>query len=234
MSNRSIPRDDLSALADDAFKSMSAVCADALPGWLSSIARVIGRDATPDDAQAFAKMVLVSAINDSANKLIRASKIPAEKLDAAFVADEIEQTARAQMDEMLAASRAELVQLRRKIAEMKRIAQHMVAFNHHEYPPVPTQAVSATKTGEGLPDASGIYFVWSDGEVAYVGQSRCLMNRARLGHGRILPTDLISFLPFEADILDFAECHYIDRCKPARNFGRQRKLMNVGINKIVI
>lgn len=87
------------------------------------------------------------------------------------------------------------------------------------YPDVPPPRIKPSKTGKGLPQAPGIYFVWQDDLVEYVGQSVVLCNRAKLGHERIRPGHRLSFVPIDRRDLDWAECWYIGKLRPILNFG---------------
>src|SRR5690625_7623299 len=71
---------------------------------------------------------------------------------------------------------------------------------------------------EPLPDAPGIYFVWRDDRVVYVGQSQRLSSRCQIGnHGVIKTGDGLSWLLFDVKQLVFAECFYIGILRPAYN-----------------
>jgi hypothetical protein len=91
------------------------------------------------------------------------------------------------------------------------------------YPEVPAATQEPTQYGDGLPDSPGVYFVWSSDRVAYVGQSIRLSGRATKGHERIEQGDLLSWLEFPVETLDFAESFYIGVARPPRNFGTRAK-----------
>lgn len=85
--------------------------------------------------------------------------------------------------------------------------------------PNPTNAPSAT--GEQLPYASGIYFLWNGDRIEYVGQAKYLCNRLKLRSHHILnESHMISFVVVNRKELTWAECYYIGICKPQLNFGR--------------
>lgn len=93
-------------------------------------------------------------------------------------------------------------------------------FVPNEYPDPPPGVIRPTPEGIGLPATSGIYFVWENGIVAYVGQSIKMNNRLRLNdHQAIYKSDFLSFIPFEKDELVWAECYYIGMLRPKRNRG---------------
>lgn len=81
-------------------------------------------------------------------------------------------------------------------------------------PPFPLAIVGPEPVA---PPVSGIYFIYASGTVAYVGQSKCLALRVRLGHHAILEGDCASWLEFPPEELLYAECFYIWKCRPARN-----------------
>lgn len=87
------------------------------------------------------------------------------------------------------------------------------------YPAVPLPSRVASREGSGIPKRPGIYFVWSDKIVVYVGMSECLKNRVCLSHEKIREGDSVSWIewPDVAGIL-FAESYYIGICRPCRNF----------------
>ncbi len=89
----------------------------------------------------------------------------------------------------------------------------------HSYAAVPAATLQASRSGLGLPQKSGVYFVWASGIVVYVGQSRNLRNRARVGHECITEGDSLSWLEIEPGELNFSEAFYIGALRPARNYG---------------
>lgn len=92
------------------------------------------------------------------------------------------------------------------------------------YPEIPQSVIEAPQKvkGSAMPEISGVYFVWCDGEVQYVGQSINLQKRVTLSHEKIFEGDRISWLPFETWQLNFAESYYIGIAMPSRNFGSRR------------
>lgn len=92
------------------------------------------------------------------------------------------------------------------------------------YPAAPVPEITPHEDGFGLPEVSGIYFLWAeDGTLDYVGQSIKLNQRLRLGNHHILRGDhKISFLIFDQQNLTWAECYYIGILKPRLNFGMRR------------
>ena len=90
-----------------------------------------------------------------------------------------------------------------------------------DYPDIPAQITEATTRplNTAMPEESGIYFVWSEGRVVYVGQSVNLRNRTVVSHDCIEKGDYLSFVLIDRDELNFAECFYISLARPERNFG---------------
>lgn len=89
------------------------------------------------------------------------------------------------------------------------------------YPAVPFTLIHPHMEGVGLPEASGIYFLWTKGSVDYVGQSVNLNRRVRLGNHHVLrDSHLISFVRIDKRELTWAECYYIGVLQPGLNFGR--------------
>lgn len=104
----------------------------------------------------------------------------------------------------------------------KEVAWHATHYPSQDMPPVP-DPMSKVSEKPIFPASPGIYFIWCDQKVAYVGQSGNLSRRVTSSHERIAPNDWASFLEFHEGDLTFVECYYIWRCKPERNFGQSRK-----------
>ncbi len=117
------------------------------------------------------------------------------------------------------ASRKELATAKREYRDMMR-----GLTTKSEYPEVPESICAPSDDGSPLPEQSGVYFVWSDGRVVYVGQSIRLCQRAKIGHERIKADDRLSWLEFPVLMLNFAEAFYIGVTRPVRNFGSRARL----------
>lgn len=97
-----------------------------------------------------------------------------------------------------------------------------------DYPEVPDARIEVKKKRE-LPESPGVYFVWDvNGHVVYVGQAVNLNRRVSLSHENIVEGDAVSWLEFDEGSLNFAESYYIGVCRPVRNFGGTRKIMEAG------
>lgn len=89
------------------------------------------------------------------------------------------------------------------------------------YESVPPPTIEPHKEGENLPSESGIYFLWLDGVVDYVGRSIRLRDRLKLGGHHVLEQrHRISYLLMPRRELTWAECYYIGITKPQQNFGK--------------
>ena len=94
-----------------------------------------------------------------------------------------------------------------------------------EYPSVPLPAVTIRKTSFGkfrnertMPNKPGVYFIWSNDKVVYVGTSRVLSTRVFGSHEHAHDGDLCSWLVFLDDTQRVcAESHYIGLLQPERN-----------------
>lgn len=91
------------------------------------------------------------------------------------------------------------------------------------YPDVPRGYIKPTWNGAGLPNASGIYFLWADDAVEYVGQSIALNRRVTHGHGRVRQDHRISFVLIARAELQWAECWYIGCLRPRLNLAGRRQ-----------
>lgn len=117
----------------------------------------------------------------------------------------------------------EIVRCELKQAEIE-LKQAEIKIKTRTYPQVPTEPVVIVGC-DTCPDASGIYFVWKDGQVAYVGQSSSLRKRVRTGHTNIYRGEEVSWLEFPLNELLYAESYYIAICRPSRNGTKQRKVL---------
>lgn len=85
---------------------------------------------------------------------------------------------------------------------------------------IPLPFLFASKSGDGVPVISGIYFFWDGEDVVYVGQSMNLNQRLRLGGHHVLQKyHRISFLSCEVESLNDVEWYYIWLLRPRLNFG---------------
>lgn len=122
----------------------------------------------------------------------------------------------------LRSARAKLELLHRKIkaAECK-LAMPETYTMEKRYPavPAPIPHLVPNIDGNGLPESPGVYFLWCNNEVEYVGMSVRLNKRVRFPYHHVLRQDhLISFLNFEDQQAAFkAERWYIGLLQPKYN-----------------
>lgn len=103
---------------------------------------------------------------------------------------------------------------------------HVIPTITVEYPTVPIATVPISLAVDALPETSGVYFVWYDDTVEYVGQAINLKNRVTERHERIFDGDRVSWLEFPVFSLNFAESYYIGVTCPSRNFGKFAKRLD--------
>lgn len=118
---------------------------------------------------------------------------------------------------------AELRETRDRLAAQCRTLQRqnqLLLSSDTRYPPVPDEMVKASIDGNGLPNTSGIYFVWKNGVVRYVGQAINLANRCHLAHHAINEGEGLSYIEFDKHLLTWAENYYIGTLQAWRNYGR--------------
>lgn len=89
-------------------------------------------------------------------------------------------------------------------------------------PPPPFGSIFSVE----IPSAAGIYFLYNEGRIEYVGKATDLHKRigglSIFSHHAAEHKDEISWLLFERErVLEFVECFYIWLCRPGRNFGRK-------------
>ncbi len=110
------------------------------------------------------------------------------------------------------------------ICTEEKLRYTLSAVQVDEYPAVPPPMLNVGRIRQGIPEASGVYFVWEGDRVAYVGQSVNLSLRVTGSHGNIFRGDKVSWLEFPLGQLNFAECFYIGTCRPIRNFNGLEKI----------
>ena len=95
---------------------------------------------------------------------------------------------------------------------------------NYNVPSVPGPSIKAAELfimngNSPVPAQAGIYFIWENGRVVYVGQSINLANRLTDSHNKLRKTDGIGFLLVERKDLNYIEALYIGICRPERNGG---------------
>ena len=95
--------------------------------------------------------------------------------------------------------------------------------NIEGYPDIPDPMQPACLKPTDIPGSPGVYFVWRDERIIYVGRSINLRQRLTLYHEKIQPGDLVAWLEFCLTDLNFAECFYIGVARPPVNFSNTIK-----------
>ncbi len=137
----------------------------------------------------------------------------------------LKKTTRQEIATELKSARKQLTKLKKEISFLgnKKISLEGFADQSYVclYPSLPAPIVLADIDGAGVPNISGVYFVWDNGVIAYVGQSINLAARLHLGqHHQIKDGDWISWVAIDKYELDWAESFFIGSLRPVRNFGR--------------
>lgn len=174
------------------------------------------------DYRAHLQAALLNIIPEHCKALLAASTVSDAKAKAVMEADAERKEMRQALADELKSGRKKLRRLRKEVTRAE--ATLLTAANRHcelhQFAKVPAPMVEASDFAEGIPDFSGIYFVWAGGKVVYVGQSVKLSGRCNLRHhGRIFPGEMLSWVPEPSARLNFAECFYIGILRPERNFG---------------
>jgi len=113
----------------------------------------------------------------------------------------------------------------RLAAELSQMQAHIYECcssgkNSLEYPEIPLPIKSLNSGELQLPIESGIYFLWKNNKIVYVGRAKNLQQRVKFGTHHVLRDDfMISFLIFPVEKIQFAESYYIGLLKPDMNFG---------------
>ena len=85
-----------------------------------------------------------------------------------------------------------------------------------ELPSPPTQTVSVSCAAENMIGVSGIYFIWREGQIVYVGRSRCVASRLK-SHHVAEPSDHVSVVAMPNSETYIAELVYIAAFRPRLN-----------------
>lgn len=187
--------------------------------------RVPPRRLAKDDHSTLPRAIALRCARE-ANVLLAVADLGTKKWrTASAVAESARTVLRKEMADELRDARRKLAVLRaehRTIAREKLRAANLAIVSVSEvkpYPAVPPPRISANVTGAGLPEVSGIYFVYRNGVLVYVGRSTNLRRRARtIGHQNIFEGDDLGWLEFPLNALAYAEAFYIGLLAPARNF----------------
>ena len=164
-----------------------------------------------------------SAIKQHCGKILQAAKTKPGILKAIDDLADAKKRTRKELSAELKNGKKKLREINKRIEELSMqytAIQKCSNINNQGYPDVPPPMVEINTEGEGLPSTSGIYFIWDNGIIVYVGQSIKLSQRLRLyGHHAIKSGEWISYVEIEKYDLHFAESYYIGTVRPIRNFG---------------
>lgn len=118
-----------------------------------------------------------------------------------------------------------LKERRRKLIKSVQFWEQRQAAVAGDMPLVPEWRIEVPTRGdnESIPERSGIYFLFEDGAVAYVGQSINLRARISVGHHNYNRGDTCSWLEFPQEKLTYSECYYIWATRPWRNGGTPKR-----------
>jgi len=86
-------------------------------------------------------------------------------------------------------------------------------------PELPRKRVTL-KDSRFIPETSGCYFAWENGQVRYVGRAVNLRNRLKPGHHAIDEKWLLSWVEVSESDLYFAEAFYIGVLRPTKNIAK--------------
>lgn len=119
----------------------------------------------------------------------------------------------------------DMMELDTRILEMETELRYMQKANLQicNIKQVPVGEIVPSSSGQGLPETSGIYFLYSGPIVVYIGKSKNLKARLKLNvHHTMQKDDMISFIEVDEDELDFTESLYIGLLRPIRNFSKSK------------
>ena len=171
-----------------------------------------------------ARSLLADELKSSKNRLRTLQWIIGNaEIEAKRLVKEKEILMRKDVSQRLKSGREKLKLLHEKYDSLSETwANNHSQVKDKQYPAIPLPQIDPDKRGAGLPRVSGIYFLWDEGKVVYVGQAKKLCDRLRLGSHHILTKNhRISFLFVNQNELTWAECYYIGIARPRLNFGRK-------------
>lgn len=187
------------------------------------------------------------AVSEHCASVIAAAKIDPQRQvrkeqEALKAIRDQRQAARKSLSEELKSARRNLRQLRGEISAAEDIKRDKIAENllraiqeqalADGYKPVPLPSIEPHPQGAGLPAEPGIYFLWLDQVIDYVGRGIRLCDRLKLGrrdernksghsggHHILTARHRISYLIFPKRELTWAESYYIGLTRAVQNFG---------------
>lgn len=116
----------------------------------------------------------------------------------------------------------QLLRSKSEALETRITEKQQFSIQNMSYQSIPKPMLEVDRNITGIPNTSGIYFVWSGKVIVYVGQSINLKNRLNpSSHEHINYGDYISYLEIDRSDLQFAEAFFIGLLRPVRNFGQK-------------
>ena len=178
------------------------------------------------DYRTHLQAALLNTVAAHCKLLLAASTVSDAKTKARIEAEVERNEMRRALANELRSGRKRLRRLKKEIAHAQ--ATILTAANEHcelhQYALVPKPMVEASDLADGVPDFSGIYFIWAGGKVVYVGQSVKLSGRCGIRyHDQIFAGEMLSWVQEPLPRLNFAESFYIGILRPERNFGRRAR-----------
>jgi len=163
---------------------------------------------------------LIAAVRRETDRLIEAARYPRKSAEekATEIQDHRKKKRRA-VDDL----NRELRELRRELTLAKEVVRAVAGreIEQTTYPEAPEPMCQVTERGDGLPEESGVYFVFSEDIIVYVGKSEKLRSRAKLSHEHIRRGEWLSWLVMPIAEMFFAELFYIWVYQPMRNGGKE-------------
>lgn len=217
-------------MENEALANLSKICRKVIETAMHSISKANLGYLEVRRVEGFLYQAFDQALARRHKELMELSQLNPSLLQLEQTLKERRRTFRMGLAKELKASRKRLIALQDEIEALQVSVNHLRSLQvttDLRFPEIPTRPlVEVNAEGIGLPSSPGIYFVWSGGAVVYVGKSVCLSQRVRVpgGHHALFSGDWVSFLPYEAKDLSFAESYYIGITRAMRNFGGARRL----------
>jgi len=109
---------------------------------------------------------------------------------------------------------------RAKAPRFKKMAKELCATNFPcdgEMPNPPQQTTTLEIARAAFADTSGVYFLWNEDEIEYVGRADRIGKRLSPAHHKLRPHHRVSIVEMSAGESWVAECYYIWRFRPVLN-----------------
>lgn len=97
-------------------------------------------------------------------------------------------------------------------------AEAFASLHENQEPPSPpTDTVSLDVARKAFAGVSGVYFLWANDCIQYVGRANCIGSRLSPSHHRAQPGHRVSVVSMSISDSWVAECFYIWKYRPALN-----------------